>query len=323
MRNRRCTLVCFIALFCVGAIVFSACKIGDFIDQQRMLPNNGLIGTRAEALPADAVASNVHRIVPAFHLNSQNAYLVDLENGSVLFEQNAGDKMYPASMTKIMTAIVVLEHCKDLDGEVLLGEAMFQTFYTANAATAGFLPGESVCITDLLYGLLLPSGAECAVGLAEYVAGSEDALTELMNAKARELGMNDTHFANSTGLHDRRHYSTVKDIAVLLEYALQNDTFYEMFTTAWHATQPTNLHSDGITYYSTLFANMDSAGFDGGAILGGKTGYTDEAGQCLASLAEKNGRRYILVTCGAPGDRMTQRLHIDDAVAVYAAIDQE
>lgn len=253
-------------------------------------------------------------------INSSNAILINLDNNKLLFEKNSGARIYPASMTKIMTAVVALENLNNLNKSVKLNEKMYSGIYAADAMVAGFLPNEEVRVLDLLYGLILPSGAECAIGLAEYVAGSEKAFVDLMNDKAQALGMDSTHFVNVTGLHDVEHYSTVEDIAVLLRYALKNDTFYEVFTTVYHSSRPTNLHKDGITYYSSLFANLNSAYFKDGSILGGKTGYTAEAGQCLASLAEKNGNRYILITCGARGDRKTQTLHIDDAIAVYAAV---
>lgn len=270
--------------------------------------------------PTGAADFIVYEVMPQVRINSANAILVDLEEEEILLDKNSAVRMYPASMTKIMTAVVALESLCDLNETIVLHEGMYSDIYEANAMTAGFLPGEEVAAIDLLYGLLLPSGAECAIGLAEHVAGSESAFAGRMNEKARELGMDGTHFVNATGLHDGEHYSTVGDMAALLEYALDNEVFYEIFTSARHSSRSTNLHRGGITYTSTLFANAGSADFDGGSILGGKTGYTEEAGQCLASLAEKDGKRYILVTCGAPGNRKTQNLHVDDAIAVYTAI---
>ena len=111
---------------------------------------------------------------------------------------------------------------------------------------AGFSAGEEVSAEDLLYGVLLPSGAECCIGLAEYVAGSVDAFVELMNQKAAELGMNHTHFCNPTGLHDENHYTTVSDLAILLETVLENDTLRQMATTQNHTCAPTDLHPEGV-----------------------------------------------------------------------------
>jgi D-alanyl-D-alanine carboxypeptidase (penicillin-binding protein 5/6) len=317
--------------------------------------NNGAVGHQS------TTSSSVYTVVPDLNesvlttdetttknwlmsnvnIHSTNAILINYKNGAVLFDKNGTEKMYPASMTKIMTAIVALEYISDLNDKILLKEAIFQSIYNSNAAIAGFLPGENVRAIDLLYGLLLPSGAECAIGLAEYVAGSENSFVKLMNDKAREIGMHDSNFTNTTGLHDNNHYSTAMDIAVLFQYALENDTFYRIIASSRYSTPSTNKHSGGITFYSTLFSNINNAIFEGGFILGGKTGYTDEAGRCLASLAEKDDEWFILVTCGAPDNRIsrgapggdgnthgaqgnhkTQNLHIDDAFTVYSAIEK-
>ncbi|MDR1700625.1 MAG: serine hydrolase, partial [Lachnoclostridium sp.] len=253
-------------------------------------------------------------------INSANAMLIKIGSDKIIFEKNSTEKVYPASVTKIMTALIVLSETNNLDEEVTLQEEMFVNIYNENAATAGFLPNETVSIKDLLYGLLLPSGAECAVGLAEHIAGSESDFAELMNEKASELEMNNTHFTNATGLHDSDHYTTVSDLTVLLKYALQNKTFKQIFTTSRHTCKPTSHHADGITFHSTLFSHLRTPDFKGGTILGGKTGYTNQAGQCLASLAEKDGELYILVTCSANGDHKKEDLHIDDALKIYRKI---
>ena len=250
-------------------------------------------------------------------LHSANAILIDLDCGTVLFEQDSTERIYPASLVKMMTALVAIEHIDDLNAEIALCAAMFPPLYRANAAVAGFWPGEKVRAIDLLYGLLLPSGAECAIGLAEHVAGSESAFVELMNQKGQELGMNHTRFANASGLHDSNQYSTVSDMSILLLYALDNSVFYQIFTSAKHSAAPTSQREAGPTLYSTLFSRMPSPHFENGSILGGRTGFTRQAGQCLASLALVNGRKFILVTAGANGDPLTDRLHIDDAFAIY------
>ena len=166
----------------------------------------------------------------------------------------------------------------------------------------------------------LPSGAECCMAFADRIAGSEESFVDMMNEKAAEMGMKNTHFCNATGLHDPDHYSTVKDISVLLRYALQYEDFRQAFSSSRYTTQPTNLHPDGFTFLSTMFRYMDSAGVVGGEIIGGKTGYTEEAGLCLASLAEVSGKEYILVTAKAKGTHRTEQFHILDAVDVYSQI---
>lgn len=254
-------------------------------------------------------------------INSPNAILITARGGKVLGEINADERIYPASMTKIMTVIVALENLDSLDQEITLDSDVFSGLYERDATQAGFQPGETVRAVDLLYGALLPSGAECCIGLADEIAGSEADFAELMNKKAHRIGMNNSHFCDSTGLHDPDHYSTVRDIAVLLKYSIRNDEFREIIESPYHSTGVTNLHPDGITYYSTMFKNLSDPTVTDGRILGGKTGYTDEAGHCLASFAEIGGREYILVTAGAAGDAANP-LHIKDAVTVYNRVGQ-
>ena len=253
-------------------------------------------------------------------LYSPYAVLVDLESGNVLAEQNSAERMYPASLTKIMTALIAIEETEDMEQTTTLPSDIFPSLYEENASLAGFQPGEMVTWKDLLYGVMLPSGAECCLTFARQIAGSEGAFVDLMNKKAEELGMNDTHFANATGLQDKKHYSTVRDIAVLLRYALENETFRQVFTARRYSVPPTAYHSEGFTFYNTMFQAMDNAGISDDDILGGKTGYTEKAGLCLASLAEINDREYILVTAKADGNHYTEPYHVIDAENVYGQI---
>lgn len=253
-------------------------------------------------------------------LYSPYAVLVDLESGNVLAEQNSAERMYPASLTKIMTALIAIEETEDMEQTTTLPSDIFPSLYEENASLAGFQPGETVTWKDLLYGVMLPSGAECCLTFARQIAGSEGAFVDLMNKKAEELGMNDTHFANATGLQDKKHYSTVRDIAVLLRYALENDTFRQVFTARRYSVPPTAYHSGGFTFYNTMFQAMDNAGISDDDILGGKTGYTEKAGLCLASLAAINDREYILVTAKADGNHYTEPYHVIDAENVYGQI---
>ncbi len=244
----------------------------------------------------------------------------DLETGEILAQRSLQERIYPASLTKIMTAVLAIEHTENMDERIILSEDYFPGLYEEGASMAGFLPGEEASFRELLYGVLLPSGAECCMEFAYRIAGSEEAFAAMMNEKAHELGLYDTHFCNATGLHDPQHYSTVGDIAQLLQYALQNETFREAFTSSRYSTFPTAQHPDGFTFYSTMFAAMDSPEVTGGVILGGKTGYTEEAGLCLASLAEIGGKEYILVTANAAGSHQTEPFHTMDAANVYSQV---
>lgn len=247
-------------------------------------------------------------------INSPYAVLMQVRGGRVIGEINGEQQMYPASMTKIMTTIVAIENLKDLDQEITLTNEMFEGLYEQDATQAGFQPGETVRAIDLLYGVMLPSGAECCIALADTISGSEADFVALMNEKAAKIGMSGTNFCDTTGLHDANHYSTAKDIAVLLKYALRNDTFREIIESPYHSTPATNIHPDGITFYSTMFKNLSDTVVTDGQIMGGKTGYTGEAGHCLASFAEIDGTEYILVTGGASGTGIP---HINDALTVY------
>jgi D-alanyl-D-alanine carboxypeptidase (penicillin-binding protein 5/6) len=194
--------------------------------------------------------------------------------------------------------------------------------YNAGASVAGFEKGENVRVIDLLYGLMLPSGAECASALARYSAGGTEEFVELMNAKAADIGMTESNFSNPVGLHDDDTYTTVSDMALLLGYAMRNERFAEVFSTHEYTAAPTEKHDDGLKMKSTLYqqGEITMEGEDG-LIVGGKTGYTGEAGQCLASYMEKGGERFILVTAAArPEDFHKQALHIDDMLMVFGAL---
>lgn len=253
-------------------------------------------------------------------LNSSHAILIRLDDGATLLKKNSEERVYPASLTKIMTAIVAIENLPDLQEPVELTHWTFADLYSADAVLAGFQPGDSVRAIDLLYGMLLPSGAEACIALADHIAGSEQAFIHMMNQKAQELGMTNTHFENATGVHGENHYTTVQDLSILLRYSLQNATFRGIFTSPHHTTHPTNSYPDGLTFYSSMFAKLGSPLVRGGEILGGKTGYTEEAGLCLASLARVDNQEYILITVGAEGDTFSEQRNITDAVTVYSSI---
>ncbi len=255
-------------------------------------------------------------------LSSPNVILIRLKDHAVLMQKNSEEKIYPASLTKMMTVIVAIENLHNTNEEIKLTNFMFQGLYGADASMAGFQPGEQVRAIDLLYGAMLPSGAECCIGLSDQIAGSEQNFVKMMNKKAVDLGMKNTHFENATGLQNENHYTTVKDLSILLSCALKNDTFREIFTSSRHSTAPTNKHPGGITFNSTMFEELKNQNIVGGEILGGKTGYTDEAGLCLASLAKVDKQEYILISAGARGNHHSQQYNITDALVVYSSINK-
>ncbi len=244
-------------------------------------------------------------------------YMVDLDNNQIMLDEGSEQTIYPASMTKMMTLLVAIENAPALESTMVLGPEVFAGLAEAHASVAGFKPGEEVSVKDLLYGLFLPSGADAAQALALEEAGSEAAFVELMNEKAAALGMSGTHFVNTSGLHDPDHYTTLRDLEKLMRYALENPTFREIFQTRRYTANP-SLHPGGLVWESTLFAKLstsDPAKIINDSILGGKTGYTNPAGLCLASIAEKNGTRYLLITAHAPVSNTPY--HILDAAHIY------
>lgn len=249
-------------------------------------------------------------------IHSRYVFLWRLEDSAVIFEREADTPMYPASLTKMMTVWLAVQQLSPEEMVTVSGD-IFPPLY--EASKAGFQPGEQVTVEDLLYGTMLPSGAEAAVMLAITMSGSETAFVEQMNEEARHLGMVSTHFVNCTGLHDDAQVSTARDMALLLRTALQEEKFYRIFTAAEYTTTATPYHPEGITLSSTVLREWDAGCIEDGMLLGGKTGFTDEAGLCLASLAVKHGRHYLLITAGAPGSYREAPNHFIDAANIFGS----
>lgn len=231
------------------------------------------------------------------------AIVVDGDNDEVLYSLNADKKMYPASLTKIMTSLVVLEAIDN-------GELSLDTEITASAqavqlpegsSTAGIKAGEILTVEQLLYCDLVPSANEACNILAEAVAGSEEAFVARMNAKAAKLGAVNTHFTNPHGLHDDDHYTTAYDIYLMARAAMEYDIFRTIVSTAMYILPETNL-SPARTLYSTNYflSNWYVIGYTYDKAIGIKTGYTEEAGRCLASAAvDEQGRTFYCVVMGS------------------------
>ncbi len=248
-------------------------------------------------------------------VNSPYVILVQARGGVPVARHWSEEPIWPASLTKVMTCLCAMEKIRNLEETYVLGEEVFEGLYEADASQAGFEVGEEVRAIDLLYGAILPSGAECTNALAIMACGSVEDFLAYMNKRAGQLGMKDSHFTNTMGLQGADHYSTCKDLATLMRVALKKKRLREMLCAESYTTAGTNLHPGGITFYSTLFRNMHYPEVTAGRILGGKTGYTDEAGLCLASFARVAGREYILVTAGAEANGYP--LHIYDAQTLY------
>ena len=256
----------------------------------------------------------------AVTVSAPSAILLEAQTGTVIFEKDADRICSPASITKIMTLLLIFEALGQ--GQIhLTDEVVTSEHAQSMGGSQVFLEaGEVQTVETLIKCIAVASGNDAAVAMAEYVCGSEEAFVAKMNEKAAELGMDSTHFVTCTGLHDENHYTTVRDLTKLLSYALQNDTFRQIYCTSEYTTSATASAPEGLHFLSTMFKKMDSPAVNGGEIEGGKTGYTSEAGQCLASLAKVDDVEYILVTAGAPGGPSTEPYHIEDAKTVYNRI---
>lgn len=233
---------------------------------------------------------------------SGNIIVVNCDTNKVVAAREATARCYPASTTKIMTILTAVDYITDYNKTFTFSFEITDPLYIAEATVAGFSNAEAVNMTDLLYGAILPSGADATMGLALSISGSEQGFVKLMNKKADELGLKNTHFENSSGLFDPNHYTTAEDMAVIIRAAMQNDLCRKILATYQYTTAATPQHPDGILLMSTLFSHMYGTEPEGADILGGKTGFVNESGYCIASFGESDaGTEYICVTLGGNG----------------------
>lgn len=232
------------------------------------------------------------------NITSPSALLMDLDTGKVLYEKNINKKVYPASTTKIMTAIVVLENCQLSDIAIVSKNAV--TSITGGYVTANLKVGEELTIEQLLYTLMVGSSNDVAIVLAEHVSGSTENFAILMNEKAKEIGCASTNFVNPNGVHDENHYTTAYDLALIAKYCMKNETFKELVSTRVYRLPATNKYSLNDRLFSTTndLINKNSSYYYKEA-TGVKTGFTTPAGNCLIASANKNNLNFLTVVLGA------------------------
>ena len=247
-------------------------------------------------------------------LYSENALLIDLESNTVLVQKNADARIYPASMTKVMTVLVAAEHIENWDETFTMTQSIIDPLFLADASMAGFVHGEEVSMTELLYGAVLPSGAEATEALAIVTAGSEEAFAALMNEKAQELGLKDTHFVDASGLHDENHYTTLSDMAIIMQAALDNPHCREVLTSVNHTSPATAQNPSGVAMTNRFLYRIRPQQSGNVDIQAAKTGYTAQAMNCCVSYGiMENGRAAICVTAHA----WTGDYCIADHLALY------
>lgn len=249
-------------------------------------------------LPAPASALSYQ---PDFPVRSEAVYLENLDTETVIYEKNADRRMYPASVTKIMTALLVLERVRDPDAETAVYPMMIQNLlYGKDAALGGLIVGERLTVRQLLISALVQSANEAALILADYVGGgSVSRFVAMMNEKAAALGCTGTHFTNPTGLHNDGHYTTARDVAIITREALRLEDFREIVKIRVRDIGPTNKHRE-LRQFTTNRMLIPGSRYYYGPLVGIKTGSTDEAGRCLVSEADSGGLRYLAVVLGSP-----------------------
>lgn len=247
-------------------------------------------------LPVRTLADNNN-----LNINAESAILIDGDTGKVLYEKSAYEKRAPASTTKIMTALLALEHCKPTDVATVTSEAI--TSVPSGYSTDLLKMGEELTIKDLLYALLLPSSNESANVLAIHIAGSIDSFASMMNTKAMELGCKNTHFVNPNGVHDDNHYSTAYDLSLIAKEAMKNDIFKQIVSTASYTLPNSNKYSriDRTLITTNDLIKKQSDNYYEYAI-GIKTGFTTPAKNCLVSSATKDGKTLIAVVLRSSTD---------------------
>lgn len=239
--------------------------------------------------------------VKAEGVSAQNAYVMDAISGRALYQKNADERSLIASTTKIMTALVVCERCNVLDRMRIPKEAV-----GIEGSSMYLREGEVLTIQELLYGLMLASGNDAAVALAIYCGGTVEGFAELMNDKARNLGLTGTHFENPNGLDSPGHYATARDLAKLAAYAMENPIFYKTVS-----TKSVKVGQRYLTNHNKLLWRV--AGADGV-----KTGYTKAAGRILVSSATRDNRRLIAVTIDDPDDWQDHQALLEEGFSRYS-----
>lgn len=225
------------------------------------------------------------------------AIFVDVENEKILASKEAKSRIVPASMTKVLTLLVAVEHITDLDDEFEITREITDYCFRNDCSVAGFEVGEKVKIRDLLYGAILPSGGDGALGLAIYTAGSQEAFVELMNEKLEQLGLSESaHFTNCVGIYDASHYCTVYDLAIIMEAAMRNEICRTVLSSRTYTTSSTQQHPEGLELSNWFLRRIEDKD-TGGMTMYGKTGYVNQSGNCAVSAGiDANGKEYICVT---------------------------
>ena len=251
---------------------------------------------------ADPANETIEEVIvsadPNFSVDAKAALLIDLNTGRTVYEQNADDRVYPASLTKIMTCLIALEN-GNLSDIITVDESALAGL-DQDSSVVGLQVGEKITLENLLYCMMVSSGNDAANVVAEYIAGSVADFVRMMNERAFALGCKDTHFNNPHGLHDESHYTTARDLAIITQAALKSENFRQIVATAEYTVPESTLGSEHVLKTTNmLIYNSTGNALYYSRATGVKTGYTSAAGRCLIATAEDADVRFLSVLCGA------------------------
>lgn len=258
---------------------------------------------------SSALAAPAWPATPAQEIQAEGACLMDARSSAVLYGKNMHEKYYPASITKILTALIVIENVENLDEELTFSHrAVYDV--EANSSSAGYDEGDTITVRTALYAMLLASANEAANALAEYVGGSIEGFCDMMNEKARSLGCTDSHFANPSGLNNENHYTSAYDYCLICRAAYDNDTLVQINGTTYYTLPPMKRNPEEAMIYAhhSMLKKSNALYYEG--IIGGKTGYTSLAGNTLVTCAERDDLKLISVVLNG------HQTHYDDTKAL-------
>lgn len=248
-------------------------------------------------------------------ITANYAVVFDLDKGSILAEKNSSQTMNPASMTKVMSLLLFAENLPDQNKKLTITQDIIRFVQQRGASNCGFIAGEEVAVKDLLYGVILPSGADAVLALCKEVSGSETKFAELMNKRAKEMGLSSQcYFQNATGLYHGTHHMTVKDMGQIMATAMQNPTARGILMTENYQMSPTNKHANGLKFTNLFLQRIKTQDLGGARVEMAKTGFVSQSKFCVVSSGKgKNGRNLLIVTGGSSGTWQAVR----DQAALY------
>lgn len=239
--------------------------------------------------------SDIYAVVDEEKIHSSNVGVYNIEDMSLIYGKNIDERISIASITKVMTAIVAVENVEDVYNSVKMDYNQISKWLYEELSIAGIYDGQELTYYDLIATMLIPSGADSAIFIASNIFKNYNEFINKMNEKASELGMNSTHFSNPVGYDDENNYSTIEDVAIMMNYALKNNTLKDILTMKKYTTSDNKL-----TVYSTLDSLAIKYGVQIDKIIGGKTGTTQNAGRCLASFSDDEGVPLLVIVVGSP-----------------------